>query len=189
MPPPLAGRIHYQPLLPAAREQLTQRVPMGAVWKCYAVYDRPFWRERGLNGLAATDGGDVSVTFDLSPADGSKGILLGFVLANAARQFGERDPAERQRRVLAQFRMLFGEEAAQPMHYLDHGWADEEFSRGCYAGVFPTGTWTALGPALRQPCGRIHWAGTETAEVWNGYMEGAVRSGERTALEVLQAGF
>ena len=43
------------------------------------------------------------------------------------------------------------------------------------------------GPALRQPVGRIHWAGTETSTYWNGYMDGAVRSGERAAKEVLGA--
>jgi monoamine oxidase len=47
--------------------------------------------------------------------------------------------------------------------------------------------WTAYGRALREPVGRLHWAGTETATVWNSYMDGAVRSGERAAVEVLAA--
>lgn len=191
LPPALAGRLEYRPLLPAARDQLTQRVPMGQVFKCYAVYDRPFWRERGLNGLLATDEGFVSVTFDNSPPPngkgGSKGILMGFVLANQAKRFADLSPETRQQTVLGEFARAFGEEARRPLAYLDHTWMDEEFTRGCYAGVMPTGAWTSLGRALRQPCGRIHWAGTETATVWNGYMEGAVRSGERAAGEVLGA--
>ncbi len=187
LPPALAGRIDYRPLLSAARDQLTQRVPMGQVFKCYAVYDRPFWRDRGLNGLLATDEGFVSVTFDNSPPDGSKGILMGFVLANQAKRFAELAPGTRQNTVLEEFSRAFGDEARHPLAYLDHTWMDEEFSRGCYAGVMPTGAWTSLGRALRQPCGRIHWAGTETAAVWNGYMEGAVRSGEQVAAEVLGA--
>lgn len=192
LPPALAGRLDYRPLLPAARDQLTQRVPMGQVFKCYAVYDRPFWRERSLNGLLATDEGFVSVTFDNSPPpwngkDGAKGILMGFVLANQAKRFAELSPEIRQKTILEEFGRAFGEEARHPLTYLDHTWIDEEFSRGCYAGVMPTGAWTSLGRALREPCGRIHWAGTETATVWNGYMEGAVRSGERAAAEVLRA--
>ncbi|MCY7350737.1 MAG: flavin monoamine oxidase family protein [Cytophagaceae bacterium] len=185
LPPTLAGRLEYRPLLPAQRDQLTQRVPMGQVWKCYAVYDKPFWRKNGLNGLLATDEGFVSVTFDNSPKDGSKGILMGFVLANQARRFSDLTPDERQQLILNEFARAFGEEAKRPLFYLDKSWAEEEFSRGCYAGVMPTGAWTSLGRALRDPCGRIHWAGTETAEIWNGYMEGAVRSGERAAGEVL----
>ena len=42
-----------------------------------------------------------------------------------------------------------------------------------------------FGKAIREPVGRIHWAGTETSTYWNGYMDGAVRSGERAAAEVL----
>lgn len=187
LPPALAGRIEYWPLLPATRDQLTQRVPMGQVFKCYAVYEKPFWRERGLNGLLATDQGHVSVAFDNSPPNGGKGILMGFVLANQAKRFAELSPAIRQKSILGEFARAFGEEAARPLAYRDHTWMDEAFTRGCYAGVMPTGAWTSLGKALREPCGRVHWAGTETATVWNGYMEGAVRSGERAAGEVLAA--
>ena len=112
---------------------------------------------------------------------------MGFVLANQAKRFSKLEPPERQQLVLQEFGRAFGETARQPLFYLDKSWAEEEFSRGCYAGVMPTGAWTSLGKALREPCGRIHWAGTETAEIWNGYMEGAVRSGERVATEVLAA--
>jgi monoamine oxidase len=51
----------------------------------------------------------------------------------------------------------------------------------------PPGGWTQFGPALREPVGAIHWAGAETATVWNGYMDGAVQSGQRAASEVLTA--
>ena len=48
----------------------------------------------------------------------------------------------------------------------------------------PTGAWTNYGPALREPIGPLHWAGAEYSTVWNGYMDGAVRSGEAAAKEV-----
>jgi monoamine oxidase len=185
IPPTLAGRIDYQPILPANRDQLMQRIPMGTVWKCYAVYDRPFWRDKGLNGLAVSDEGYVSVTFDNSPKDGSKGIMMGFVLANQAKSFSLLSENERKKAVLSQFEGFFGKEARSPNLYIDKSWAEEEFTRGCYAGVMPTGAWTSLGKHLREPIGNIHWAGTETSDVWNGYIDGAVRSGERAALEVL----
>ena len=185
IPPTLAGRIDYQPLLPANRDQLMQRIPMGTVWKCYAVYNRPFWRNKGLNGLAASSEGYVSLTFDNSPKDGSKGIMMGFVLANQAKEFSLLSENERKKAVLSQFEGFYGKEAGSPAFYVDKSWAEEEFTRGCYAGVMPTGAWTSLGKYLREPIGNIHWAGTETSDVWNGYIDGAVRSGERVALEVL----
>lgn len=186
LPPTLAGRIDYYPLMPANREQLTQRIPMGTVTKTFAIYDKPFWRDAGLNGLAASDSGHTTVTFDNSPKDGSKGILMGFVLANQARDFSSLSAEERRASILKSFATFYGEKALHPIQYLDHTWADEEFTRGCYAGVMPTGAWTSLGKSLREPVGRIHWAGTETSDIWNGYIDGAIRSGERVAREVLE---
>ncbi len=188
IPPTLAGRIRYSPPLPPLRDQLTQRMPMGTVIKCYAIYDRPFWRDQGLSGQAVTDESSVLQTvFDNSPLDGSTGMLMGFSLANRARRLLRLSEAERQKIVINEFVRLFGQAAAQPIHYIDRSWADEPWSRGCYAAVMPPGGMVGYTNALRQPCGDIHWAGTETATVWNGYMEGAIRSGERAAAEIIEA--
>ncbi|AFK02693.1 amine oxidase [Emticicia oligotrophica DSM 17448] len=185
LPPTLAGRINYLPIMPANREQLTQRMPMGTVWKTYAIYDKPFWREAGLNGLSATNDGFTTVTFDNSPKDGSKGIMMGFVLGNQAKAFANLSEEERRNSILDSFAKFYGEKARHPITYIDHSWATEEFTRGCYAGLMPTGAWTSLGKALREPVGNIHWAGTETSDIWNGYIDGAIRSGERVAREIL----
>lgn len=187
IPPALAGRIEYDPPMPGARDQLTQRMPLGSVVKCIAIYDRPFWREKGLSGEAITDEGAVKLVFDDSPEDGSHGALLGFMLGADARAWGDRSEAERREAALGSFARLFGPEAERPAEYIDKSWASERWSRGCFAGLLPPGALTSLGAALRAPVGPIHWAGTETAIAWNGYMEGAVESGERAAREVLEA--
>ena len=185
--PALAGRIVYDPPLPGHRDQLTQRMPLGTVAKCMAVYDEPFWRAQGLSGQATSDTGPVKLTFDNSPPDGSPGVLLGFLEGERARQAGRLAPDERRRVVLDCFARLFGERARNPRHYVERLWAEEEFSRGCYGCHLPTGAWTSYGEALRAPIGPLHWAGAEVAEVWSGYMDGAVRSGESAAREVLSA--
>jgi monoamine oxidase len=181
VPPTLAGRIAYDPPLPAMRDQLTQRIPQGTVIKCMAIYERPFWRERGLTGQATSIDGPVKLTFDNSPPDGSPGVLLGFLEGNQARELGAWDPARRRAAVIGCFARLFGPDAAQPLDYVDKSWADEEWTRGCYGCYMPTGAWTVYGPHLRAPIGPIHWAGAETATVWSGYMDGAVRSGDSAA--------
>ncbi|GAB4004665.1 FAD-dependent oxidoreductase [Spirosoma migulaei] len=185
VPPALQNRIDFQPLLPAQRAQLIQRMPMGSVWKCYAIYEKPFWREQGLNGLAATPDGHITVTFDNSPKDGSQGVMMGFVLGNQAKEFSGLSDEDRKLSALHSFATFFGQEALKPVRYLDHSFMDEEWSRGCYAGLMGPGVWTTLGTTLRQPVGQIHWAGTETSDIWNGYIDGAVRSGERAVKEVL----
>ncbi|HKH88840.1 MAG TPA: FAD-dependent oxidoreductase, partial [Acidimicrobiales bacterium] len=185
LPPTLAGRLEYDPPLPSWRDQLTQRLPAGSVIKVYAVYDEPFWRADGLTGQAASDVGPVKVTFDNSPPSGRPGILMGFMEANDGRAFARRSPAERREAAVACFARYFGPKARGLQEYLERDWMAEEFSRGCYGAHFTPGVWTAYGPALRQRVGRIHFAGAEHSAVWNGYMEGAVRSGEQTADDVL----
>jgi monoamine oxidase len=185
LPPTLAGRLVYEPALPPWRDQLTQRVPAGAVSKCYAVYDEPFWREEGLTGTSICDVGPVKLTFDNSPPSGSPGILLGFTEGDDARRMSALTPDERRAAVVRCFVRAFGPRAAAPREYLERDWAAEEYTRGCYGAHFTPGTWTMYGHALRAPVGAIHWAGAETATEWNGYMEGAVRSADRVAAEVL----
>ncbi|MGI8712916.1 MAG: flavin monoamine oxidase family protein, partial [Solirubrobacteraceae bacterium] len=182
--PTLAGRIDYSPALPALRDQLTQRVPQGSVIKFEAVYRTPFWRSAGLNGYSNSDHGPVRFTYDNSPPDGSPGVLLGFVTGSDARALGRLGLGARRTAVIAAFVRLFGREAAFPRALIEHNWSEEVWTRGCYVGFMPPGVWSDYGSALRAPVGHIHWAGTETAEKFNGYMDGAVRSGERAAADV-----
>ena len=185
VPPALTARIDYDPPLPGLRDQLTQRFPMGNVIKIQAVYDRPFWRDEGLTGQAVGNADPVRITFDNSPPDGSPGILLGFIEGELAREWTERPEAERRAAVIESFVAYFGPQAREVRDYVERDWSDEAWSRGCYAASTPPGVLVGYGPQLRRPAGAVHWAGTETATIWNGYMEGAVRSGERAAAEVL----
>jgi monoamine oxidase len=185
--PPLAARIVYDPPMPGHRDQLTQRTPLGTVAKCMAIYDEPFWRAEGLSGQGLSLTGPIRLTYDNSPPDGSPGVLLGFLEGRHARNWGRATPQDRRDAVLRSFTTLFGPKAASPERYVERLWAEEEWTRGCYGCHLPPGAWTAYGSALLEPVGRIHWAGAETATVWNGYMDGAVSSGERAAGEVLQA--
>jgi monoamine oxidase len=185
IPPPLAGRIDYHPLLPALRDQLTQRTPMGSYAKVDVVYPRPFWREDGFTGQAVSLNGPVRVTFDSTPKDGKPGILLGFVGGTDARRWYAKSPHERRKEVLESFGRYFGQKARHPTQYIENRWADQAFTRGDPVAGLPPGVLLDFGKVLRRPVGRIHWAGTETADFWAGYMDGAVRSGQRAAKEVL----
>jgi monoamine oxidase len=184
--PALAGRIEYDPALPGPRDQLTQRMPMGSVIKCMATYDEPFWRDDGLSGQAISLPGPTQVVFDNTPPNGSPG-LIGFLEGRDARELARVPGAERREAVLRGFQRLFGRRAAHPVLYVDKDWSAEPYSRGCYGGVFGPGAWTGYGRQLREPVGRLHWAGTETATRWMGYMDGAIQSGRRGAAEAMQA--
>jgi monoamine oxidase len=185
IPPTLAGRIDYHPILPPERDQLTQRYGQGTLTKVAAVYDKPFWRDKGLTGQAVSIDGLVSATFDDSPQSGSPGVIFGFVGGDSARTYQRMSPQEGRDKVLGEFASFFGEEARTPNAFFDTRWTTEQWTRGCPVGIAGPGTLLAYGDRMRAPVGAIHWAGTETSTYWNGYMDGAVRSGQRAAKEVL----
>jgi monoamine oxidase len=187
VPPALAARIAYDPPLPPLRDQLTQHMPQGTLMKFEAIYDTPFWRAAGLNGQAVSENGPIKVTFDASPQDGSPGIMMGFIGGHDARVWAQRPANELQDAALQNLANYFGSQALSPRSVLTFNWSTEVWNRGCPVAVLAPGTLIDFGTALRVPVDRIHWAGTETSTYWNGYMDGAVRSGERAAQEALAA--
>ena len=188
IPPLLASRIDFGNSISAKRRALTERMPMGSVIKVHIAYDRPFWKNRGLSGAAISDALPFNVMFDQSPEDGSCGILVGFFDGEHAIEFAEQGDNARRSVVIDSVTQLLGADGANPIDYVDQNWLAEEWSRGCYVGFMSPGVMTQLGSALREPSGRIHWAGTETATEWAGYMDGALQSGLRAAMEVLARG-
>jgi monoamine oxidase len=185
IPPQHRAAIAFTPELPPEHRKLVECWPQGNLSKAYAVYDTPFWRVNGQSGEALSDVGPVFITFDVSPTSPGKqpgpGVLLGFV---DSREFDGWPAQLRRQRALASFAALFGDAALRPIDYLDHSWGTEEFAPGGPTAAVPPGSWTTVGPWLRRPVGPIHWAGTETADEWTGFLDGAVRSGLRAAAEV-----
>jgi monoamine oxidase len=187
IPPTLAGKIKYEPELTAHRMQLTQRMPMGSVIKTIAVYPTPFWRAQGLNGQVTSNDGPIKAMFDTSPPSGIPGVLMGFIEGDDARALDDQDPTTRKNAALASYVRYFGPQAADPIYYFDYVWDRQIYSGGCPVAVTAPGVLIEYGPAIKTPIGRIHWGGTETADRWAGYMDGAVRAGQRVAAEVLTA--
>ena len=185
LPMPLSSRINYQPSLPPDREALTEQMPMGSVIKYWVAYEKPFWRDHGMNGLVFSDAPSSSAISDATPPSGTPGFLVGFIDGRRALRWSGRPVEERKKMVVDLIVNYFGPEGAKPIDYIDQDWPADPWSRGCYGPSMGPGVLTTLGPALRAKFGRIHWAGTETSPIWTGYIEGAIRSGERAAADVL----
>jgi monoamine oxidase len=184
--PALAGRINYAPLLPAKRDALTQRMPMGSVIKVWIAYSTPFWRTRGFSGLFSSDTGAFGPAFDVTPPGARAGILAGFFDAKNSVEWSARTSEQRRTEVLRCLTAAFGAEARAPLEYVEKNWTLERYSLGCYTGTLGPGALTQFGPTLRERVGRIFFAGTESSPIWAGYIEGALRSGVRAAAEVRQ---
>lgn len=187
MSPALMSRIAFHPDLPAARMQLHQRIPMGTTLKLLVAYEKPFWRAQGLSGDVVSPQGPFSPLMDACVPGRSEGLLVGFIAGAQARPLLTLTRAERRAVAEKCLVRYFGGQAANPLAYVEQDWSSDPWAQGAYAGIFPPGTWTQYGPALREPCGRVHWAGTESARMRMGYIDGAIESGQRAAVEILAA--
>lgn len=187
VPLTLAGRIDYDPVMPAMRDGLMQRMPNGSEYKISAVYDKPFWREDGLTGQILGDLSPINTSFDSSPPDASVGIMTGFSEGIVAREWATRSVEDYTAAAIANFVTCFGPKASRPRKTVVQHWNADPWARGCPVCYGPPGVMLDFGRFIREPVGAIHWAGTETATYWTGYMDGAVSSGHRAANEVLAA--
>jgi len=181
MPPSLTGRINYDPPMPSQRAQLTQRMPMGCCAKILVSYDRPFWREKGLAGIGLGNARWIELCADSSDPETGAGVIATFVAGDRYRQWTRTSDADRRHAVLADLALYFGKEALSPVTYDEVDWPSEPWVGGGYAAFMPPGVWTSFGEALTAPVGRIHWAGSEIADRWPGFFDGAVRTAEATA--------
>ncbi|OLF17584.1 flavin monoamine oxidase family protein [Actinophytocola xanthii] len=184
VPTPLVGRIDFAPSLPETRTRLTQRMTMGAAIKYLVLYDEPFWRRDGMSGMAISFRSPFRAVLDGSPADGSPGVLTVFVTGPAAHHIAAMEPSRRRELLRRQLGRYFGARAEKPQEIIEQNWMAEPFTQGCYHGYCPPGFYTEYGPALKEPIGRIHWAGAETVPVEYGAMGGAIYSGRRVAAEI-----
>ncbi|XP_015265262.1 PREDICTED: amine oxidase [flavin-containing] A-like [Gekko japonicus] len=188
IPPILTLKIHYKPELPAKRNELIQRLPMGSVIKCMMYYKEAFWKNMDFCGcmMIEDEEAPISITLDDCKPDGSVPAIMGFILTRKAFRLANLSVEERKRKICELYAKVLGaEEALHPVHYEEKNWSTEQYSGGCYTARFPPGIMFQYGRVIREPVGKIYFAGTETATKWSGYMEGAVQAGERAAREIL----
>jgi monoamine oxidase len=187
VPPALVLDIAFDPPLPSDRSELYRKSVAGPETKTLVVYDEPFWRGDGLSGQSAEPGSAAEVTIDASPNSGAPGVLACFSFGNVAERLrSEHAETERRKAVVAALASRFGAKAASPEHVIETAWWTEPWTKGCSMAHLPPGVLTRYGPLIRQPFDRVHWAGTETSTRSHGAVDGAIRSGERAAAEILE---
>ncbi len=177
--PVACRRIEFRPELPRRSARLQDAWQPVHGRKINVVYDQPFWRAAGLSGSALTDCAAAPGVLDASPPDAPVGVLACYTTDDV--DGGESHEAA----VLQTYAQLFGAQALTPQHYSEKRWKDEPFHFGCEGGL-SVGALTSARALLKEPVGRVHWAGVETADEWMGFMNGAVQAGERAASEVIR---
>jgi monoamine oxidase len=187
VPAAVSARITYDPPLPLDRALLMRRMPLGAIYKIALLYDAPWWRDEGFSGQSLDVDSSLPLTLDACGPTGSPGIVNLFGSGRSARRLSGLAADERRRIAVAALTQRFGPRAADAIGYVEQDWAATPWIEGGMVSRLGPGVLTEFGPALREPVGRVHWAGTETATITFGGIDGAIRSGERAAAEVIAA--
>jgi len=187
IPPPLVPSVIFNPPLPGEKVYLLQRMPLGSVIKTIVRYPRPFWRENGFSGNTVSDEGPICASFDYSDMDKEFYAILGFIPGRHSVEYRNMSQQERRDAICEHYRELFNsDEALEPSEYFEMDWCNEVYSRGCYLSVIGPGILSKWGNCLRDNHGRVHFASTELATKWTGYMDGAIQSGRITAEKILE---
>mmetsp|Transcript_20042 Transcript_20042/g.23073 ORF Transcript_20042/g.23073 Transcript_20042/m.23073 type:complete len:468 (+) Transcript_20042:73-1476(+) len=189
-PPALITKnITFTPDLPLSKSAVLQRGFTGCYTKSVIYYKTMFWRDTGYSGSAVCSYNDnafpVSGVFDYTDKEQNFPALVAFLVAEPALHFATLELIEQEKRIVDSLVNFFGLEAANPTRIVIKEWSKDEWTRGCPVSILPPGTCKNFGTALRAPVGPLFWAGTETASIGCGYMEGAIEAGERAAKEVI----
>jgi monoamine oxidase len=183
VPPRQRLRIAIEPPLPLEQQRLCQSYRMGRLMKAVARYELPFWQQSGLSGNAILADGPINLVFDVSTSQGAG--LLAFIGGEHLDALSQLSEAEQREQVLSAMARAFGEQALAPREFITQNWVDEPWTDGAPTGYLAPGALMRFRDALSAPHHAISWAGTELPGYWTGYMEGAVRSGERAAAAVI----
>ncbi|MFE1644193.1 flavin monoamine oxidase family protein [Microbacterium sp. P01] len=183
--PVLYNRISFVPPLPRRQHQLHQHLSMGFVIKVHAVYETPFWRDKGLSGTAFSPYELSHEAYDNTNHDDPHGTLVGFVSDQHADDVFLLSPDERKQRILESLSHYYGPEALDPIVYYESDWGTEEWTRGAYAASFDLGGLSRYGNDLRTPVGPIQFACSDLAGAGYQHVDGAIRMGRLAAANIL----
>lgn len=193
VPPNMLLKMEFDPPLPPYKQFICENLPIGHLTKFLVIYDKAFWRENGFSGEVVSSGGvttevgvscgPLSICFDAVSSNGVPAIV-GFISGRQGTEWHNKTKSEREKAVIKSLADMFGPNAKDYINYVEKVWADEPYNGGCPTCFGIPGTMYAF-PHLRLPFDKIHFAGTETATSWVGYVSGAVQSGERAKTEVL----
>ena len=183
--PVLYDRISFVPALPRLQHQMHQHLSMGFVIKVHAVYETPFWREKGLSGTAFSPYELSHEAYDNTNHGDERGTLVGFVSDLHADGVFELSAEERKERILTSLSHYYGPEAMNPVVYFESDWGSEEWTRGAYAASFDLGGLSRYGKYLRENVGPLHFACSDLAGAGYQHVDGAIRMGRLVASQVI----
>jgi len=179
-----ARLIEFNPPLPSAHQSMVQEVSYGAVTKVMIEYRRRFWHEKGWNGRLSTDQHIVQTWDATSHLEGEHGIITAYTGGGPGAKLSALSDEERTKLAISVIEKIFPGSSNLIENTATIAWMNEPFTRCSYMALAP-GQVTAHWQTLFSPAGRLFFAG-EHATIYQGFMEGAVESGQRAAKNIME---
>lgn len=187
LPPQLLETISFDNELANQLDRIPKKLLLGQIIKNILVYERAWWRDLGLSGTADTPGEPIDFLADSSNKAGKPGILVAFASGSYAASLSQIDSETRQKIIMTYIQKILGKAPVSPQYFVSMDWISEPWSCGGYASRRGIGEWIKEQDRPTISSDPIHFAGTETAEEWRSYIEGALQSAERASTEVINA--
>ena len=180
-----ARSIEFNPPLPSAHQKMVNEISYGAVTKVLIEYRKRFWEEQGWNGRLTTDAPIVLTWHATSHIENEHGIITAYTGGGPAAKLAALSDAERTRVAVSEIEKLFPNSAKLIENTATIAWPNEPYTRASYAALAP-GEVTAHWKTLFEPAGRLFFAGEHATPI-QGFMEGAVESGQRVASSIISS--
>lgn len=168
---------------------MSDNTALGYYSKMVYVFKEPWWQKAGFSGVLDSDKGPIIFTRDTSIPIDNQWSITCFLVGDKGRDWSKLPRASRHQKAWDQFCQSFGEfvDVPEPTKTLEMEWTKEPYFLGAPCPIMTPGVLTKIGGERATAVGRVHLVGTETSREWCGYMEGAVRSGQRGGAEVVKA--
>lgn len=177
-----ARYIEFNPPLPSSHQNMIQEVSYGAVTKVMIEYRKRFWHEKGWNGRMSIDQHIVYTWDATSHLDNEHGIITAYTGGGPGAKLSALSDEERIKLAVNVLDNIFPGSADLVENTATMAWVNEPFTRCSYMALAPNQA-TKHWQTLFTPAGRLYFAG-EHATVYQGFMEGAVESGQRAARNI-----
>ena len=182
IPLTMARLIEFNPPLPLAHQRMVNEISYGAVTKVLIEYRQRFWEDRGWNGRLNTDSPIVLTWLATSHLDHEHGIITAYTGGEPGARLASLSDEERIQLAVSEIERLFPGASELIEHTATVAWPNEPYTRASYAALAP-GEVTAHWKTLFEPAGRLFFAGEHATPI-QGFMEGAVESGQRVAATI-----
>jgi monoamine oxidase len=173
-----AKQINWLPALPAETQQAMNELQYARINKNAMLYSERFWKDESFDLVTDQPGHYFYHATKNQPS--KKGVLISYAIGDKAPVIKAQSDAWKADMINMSLKPAFGDTNQFLEKQEDYYWGDDEYSKGAYA-MYGVGQWFGIMPILQRPFMRTHFAGEHLSDAWQGFMEGAIETGEAAA--------